>query len=130
MSFAEGDRRRIQVVLNLPISQLSDGSDLAMRMSYVEGFDATNGTAIVTDILSHLTAIDELGDALEESYQDGSASAASVSVRVDEFAESQGFGAGRTLAASYQERIGYHIQAIRRDLGYGAGALGGRIPVM
>ena len=132
MSFLQGDRRRIQVALNLPISQLMDGSELASRMSYVEDFDAANGTAIVEDILGYLSELDALEDVLQAAYLDGSAAAAVSSTRVDEYSETFGFGSasGRTLGSGYQERKNFYIQAIQRDLGYGSGALGGRIPVM
>ena len=132
MTFLQGDRRRIQVALNMPVAQLRDGSELASRMTYVENFDQANGTTIVADILGYLAALDDLNVALGDSYLDGSAAAATSSVRIDEYAETQGFGlaSGRTLASSYQERINYYIQAIRRDLGYGSGAMNGRIPVM
>jgi len=132
MSFLQGDRRRLQVALNLPVSELMDGSDLSSRMAYVEDFDAANGTAIVVDILGYLSELDALDEVLQAAYLDCSAAAATSSMRVDEYSETLGFGSasGRTLGSGYQERKNFYLQAIQRDLGYGSGALGGRIPVM
>lgn len=132
MTFLSADRRRIQVALNLPVSQLMNGSDLASRMAYVEDFDQANGTAIVADVLGYLFELDALEGVLQGGYLDGSAAAATSSLKIDEYSETLGFGSasGRTLGSGYQERKNYYIQAIQRDLGYGSSALGGRIPVM
>jgi hypothetical protein len=129
--FTKTDRRRIQVALNLPVTEVQDGSDLAIRMANVERFDQEQGTVIVADILAALAALEDLDAQITLAYQDGSAAAATASFQVDEYRETLSFGAGnRSLGSGFIERRGHYIHAIERDLGYGSGAMGGRIPVM
>lgn len=131
MTFTSRDRRRIQVALNLPVTQLADFSELRDRMRRVEEFDLRYNTEIAISIIRNLDGLDEVDGVIREGYLDGSAAAARAAYKVDEYSESLSFGAGnRSLGSGYQERRQHYIQAIRRDLGYGSGAMGGRIPVM
>ena len=129
--FTASDRRRIQIALDLPIEELEESSDLWIRLEDVERFDQANGTTIAVEIQGYLAALDVLDATLEQSYTDGSAAAATASYKVDEYSESLSFGQGdRSIGSGYQERRQFLIQRLLRDLGYLAGSMGGRIPVM
>lgn len=126
------DRRRIQVALNLPTSQLDPNSDLARRMDAVEERDAEFGMEVAAEILSYLAEMEKLIEEINRTYLDGTGAASQRAIRVDEYSETigVGLGSGRTIGSGFQERVNWFVNAIRRDLGYGVGAAGGVIPVM
>ncbi|NEO83815.1 MAG: hypothetical protein F6J87_06065 [Spirulina sp. SIO3F2] len=125
--FTDRDRQRLQVALDLDISELRKDSDLWGRLERLECFDAEQGTQVTVRIQGYLDELDELDTVIAASGLDGSGAAITVSRRIDEFRESYSYE--RSQAAGYEERRDTLIYRIQRDLGY-LRAGDGQIPLM